>query len=121
MREFSNEYLKPGMFVELKNGHTGVLIPCYNSSTNKEQLTVVGGDKLYSRECVAQIYNKYEGSNYGIVKVYDLNKGNGASLFSSTQRDLLWEYEEPKKEMTIAEIEAKLGYKIKIVDTKEEK
>lgn len=120
MKEFSTEDLKPGMFVELKNGYKGVLIPCYYVTTSDVELCVVNGSGRNSRVCEAGIYDGSSSySDYDIIKVFDLNKGNDASLFSPIKRDLLWEYKEPVKEMTIAEIEAELGYKIKIVDNEE--
>lgn len=54
-------------------------------------------------------------AEYDITKVYGRsnNKNNAISL-ETANRTLLWEREE-QKEMTLAEIEAELGYKIKIV------
>lgn len=118
-KEFSNEDLKPGMFVELKNGAKGVLIPCYYVTSNSVELCVIRGDRENSRICEARIYDGIRNNNnFDIIKVFDLNKGNDASLFSSINRDLLWEYEEPKREITIEEIETLLGYPIKIVKEK---
>jgi hypothetical protein len=115
----TNEDLKPGMYVKLKNGVEGVLLPW------KGQLTVVGFDSERSRGAAlatARIYdNKYKSStmqNYSIVSVWLDNFENNATngCFTSCGRTKLWEYEEPVKEMTVGEIEDELGYRIKIVE-----
>lgn len=113
MKEFSNEYLKAGMLVELKNGTKGILIPV-------EQCLEVFSINDLEAVTDAIIYDEslsYWDEQYSIVKIYGLSKDY--SLFKESGRDLLWEYKEPVKEITIAEIEEKLGYKIKIVDNKE--
>ena len=113
MKEFSNEDLEAGMLVELKNGIIGILIPLddglevYNA--NFEAATDA---KLLSSDISESI-----DIAFSIVKVYSIS--NSYNLFDIDKRYLLWEYEEPKKEMTIKDIEAELGYKIKIVDNKE--
>lgn len=113
MKEFSNEDLKAGMLVELKNGIIGILIPLddrlevYNANFEAEaEASLLSND----------IFDTIEIS-YSIVRVYSLS--NSSRLFDTQTRQLLWEYEEPKKEMTIKDIEAELGYKIKIVGNKE--
>ena len=113
MKEFSNEDLKAGMLVELKNGIIGILIPLddrlevYNAN-----FEAAPDAKLLSSDISDSI-----DIAFSIVKVYSLS--NSIRLFDTQTRQLLWEYEEPKKEMTIEEIEAELGYKIKIVGNKE--
>lgn len=110
--------LKPGMYVKLKNGLEGVLLPW------KGQLAVVGFDSNSkgSALATAHIYErpKYPSTamNYGIVSVWLDNFENSAAngCFTSCGRTKLWEYEEPIKEMTVGEIEDELGYKIKIVE-----
>lgn len=113
MKEFSNEDLKAGMLVELKNRAKGILIPVGGRLevfriNDLEPLT----DAIIYDESLESL-NK----QYSIVKVYGLS--SDYTLFEESYRDLLWEYKEPAKKMTIAEIEAELGYKIKIVDNKE--
>ena len=113
MKEFSNEDLKAGMLVELKNGIIGILIPLddrlevYNAN-----FEAVPDAKLLSSDISDSI-----DIAFSIVRVYSLS--NSIRLFDTQTRQLLWEYEEPKKEMTIEEVEAELGYKIKIVGNKE--
>lgn len=119
-KEFTNDDLKAGMYVELKNGVEGILIPCKSCiAPNGEKLIVVSSFGYDGRECVARLYVEGK-THYGIVKVYDLNEGNGCDFCSSINRELLWKYEEPKKEMTVEQIEKELGYKIKIVGEKNE-
>ena len=116
MKEFSNGDLKAGMLVELKNGIIGILIPLddglevYDANFEAEAEA-----RLLSND----IFDTTEIS-YSIVKVYSLsNSTNSSRLFDTHTRQLLWEYEESKREMTIEEIEAELGYKINIVGNKE--
>ena len=48
--------------------------------------------------------------------MYDLAPGNRYEFFSPGNRKLLWKYEESGVvEITIEEIEERLGYKIKII------
>ena len=114
MKEFSNEDLKAGMLVELKNGIIGILIPLddrlevYNANFEAESEARLLSNDIFD---TIQI-------SYSIVKVYSLSN-SVRRLFDTQTRQLLWEYEESKREMTIEEIEAELGYKIKIVDNKE--
>lgn len=113
MKEFSNEDLKAGMLVELKNGIIGILIPLddrlevYNANFEAEAKARLLSNDIFDTIKIS----------YSIVKVYSLS--NSIRLFDTQTRQLLWEYEEPKKEMTIEETEAELGYKVKIVDNKE--
>ena len=121
MKEFSNEDLKAGMLVELKNGIIGILIPLddrlevYNANFEAEAEASLLSNDIFDTIKIS----------YSIVKVYSLSN-SVRRLFDTQTRQLLWEYEEPKKEMTIKEkemtikdIEAELGYKIKIVGNKE--
>lgn len=68
----------------------------------------MGGDDTDGNET----YTSYE---YMIEKVY--REASDARYWDLDEKDLLWEYSENEeiKEMTIKEIEDKLGYKIKIV------
>ena len=111
-KEFTNDDLKAGMFVELKNGYKGVLIPCYifGNSDSTPLVVVYHNDRL----CNVELYSNIS-DDWAIIRVYDLSRTNAVDFFSNEHRDLLWEYEEPVKEMTVAEIEEALGYKVKIV------
>ena len=65
-----------------------------------EDLTRMSGDK-----------------SFDIMKVYELKyrtSQNSIKAYSEQRLTLVWEREEPK-EMTMAELEEKLGYKVKIV------
>lgn len=114
MKEFSNEDLKAGMLVELKNGIIGILIPLddrlevYNANFEAE---------AKARLLSTDIFDTIKIS-YSIVRVYSLSNSI-RRLFDTQTRQLLWEYKEAVKEMTIEEVEAELGYKVKIVCNKE--
>lgn len=110
MAEFTNEDLKPGMLVELNDGTQGVLIPI------KDMLEVYSSSlrAMCKATLMSQDITDSLEKDYAITRVYELS--TTYDLFNTFRRDLLWEYEEPVKEMTITEIEAELGYKIKIVD-----
>lgn len=113
MKEFSNEDLKAGMLVELKNGIIGILIPLDDRlEVYKANFEAVAEAGLLSNDISDTIK-----ISYSIVRVYSLS--NSSRLFNTQTRQLLWEYEEAVKEMTIEEIEAELGYKVKIVCNKE--
>ena len=111
-KEFTKDDLKAGMFVELKNGYKGVLIPCYKQHNldSTPLFVVYHNDRLCDAELYSNIFD-----DWGIIRVYDLSRANGGDFFSNEYRNLLWEYEERVKEMTVAEIEKELGYKVKIV------
>lgn len=118
MKDFTNEDFRSGMFVVLKNGQSGVIIPCFRPcSKSNVQLSVISGDGAGARLCEPRLYDGFD--SYGVVEVYDLNSGNSESLFCNKQRELLWKYKGPAVEMTITEIEKELGYKVKIVDKEE--
>ena len=117
MEELIIKDLKPGMYVELKNGLSGVLIPW------KGNLSVVGYDRNTENKMLAiltvnlRFYNgKIESThdNYSIIAVYNDHFMNHGVVFSTAGRKLLWKYEN-EKEMTVSEIEKILGFKIKIV------
>ena len=107
--------LKAGMYVELKNGLSGILVPW------KGKLEVVGKSceeaKKISALAIARLCEDYEDA-YSIVKVYSDDFSNDyydGGCFSTDGRQLLYEYHKVK-ELTVAEIEALLGYKVKIVE-----
>lgn len=116
MKNFSNEDLKAGMLVILKNGIAGILIPVM------DELEVYSKDLDAETEAYLYSSELEKGSpdeRYAIVKVYGLSKNY--SLFDIFTRNLLWEYKYEPKELTIEEVEKLLGYSIKIVSSKEDK
>lgn len=116
MSNFSKSDLKPGMWVILKNGKQGLLVPTgLNAYT---RLSVVTEDDILSNNatlCCKELERDYpKSSSWSIVKVYTIAPHNGSKFMSIGDRELLWEYDNCK-EMTISEIEEILGYPIKIV------
>lgn len=116
---FTVDDLKPGYRVVLHNGSVGIYVlegvgqKPYIYGEYGEKLTrnirfYNGGDDTDGNET----YTSYE---YMIEKVY--REASDARYWDLDEKDLLWEYSENEeiKEMTIKEIEDKLGYKIKIV------
>lgn len=107
--------LKAGMYVELANGLSGILVPW------KGKLEVVGRSYREATKISALAEARLYESNkdgYSIVKVYSDDFSNGhfdGGCFSTDGRHLLYEYNKTK-ELTVAEIEALLGYKVKIVE-----
>lgn len=109
--------LKLGMYVKLKNGQEGILL-YYNDcltifglsdySTATKRIT--SELRFYNKSITDEIEK-----GFGIVEVYSENKIENSEIFSSDGRKLLWEYDEIAEELTVAEIEERLGYKIKIV------
>ena len=105
---FTKEDLKVGMIVELRNG---------------KRYLVMEKDKLlskYGNMSLASYNNDLEFSDdvekdeaWDIIKVFKSNANNLNTLFQDDNLELLWE-REIVKEMTLAEIEEQLGYKIKL-------
>ena len=117
---FTKEDLKVGMIVELRS---------------KNRYFVMDKDKLlskYGNMSLASYNNDLEFSNdvdynndlefsddvekdeaWDIIKVFKSNANNLNTLFQDDTLELLWE-REIVKEMTLAEIEEQLGYKIKL-------
>jgi hypothetical protein len=111
---FTKSDLKDGMVVENRYGHRYMVMG--------EKL--IGPDYYgwLSNYTDALTHNHSEPGNlhshYDIIKVYKSNSCSMQKYFESGNLELIWERkEEPDyKEMTVAEIEKKLGYKVKIVD-----
>lgn len=108
--------LKAGMYVELKNGLSGILVPW------RGKLEIVGksyGEATkFSALAEARLYEDNE-DGYSIVKVYSDDFSNAhyaGGCFSADGRNLLYDYKQKPKELTVAEIEELLGYKVKIVE-----
>ena len=112
--------LKAGMRVELRNGSFGILVP------TKEGFSMILGDGTYScidktcynddMECILS-ETKLNNKPFDIVKVYDLYAHNGdlmSLLYCPDTVKPLWERKD-KVEMTMKELEEKLGFPVKIV------
>lgn len=116
---FTVDDLKPGYRVVLHNGDVGIYIlegakqhpfiyGKYDEKLTDNIRFYNGGDDTDGNET----FTSYE---YMIEKVY--KEAPNARYWDLNEKDLLWEYFENKetKEMTVKEIEDKLGYKIKII------
>jgi ribosomal protein L21E len=109
---FIKSDLKDGMVVENRYGHRYMVM----------------GEKLIGPDYYGWLSNYTDAlthkhsepgnlhSHYDIIKVYKSNSCSMQNYFESGNLELIWKREEPYKEMTVAEIEKKLGYKVKIVD-----
>ena len=105
---FAKADLKDGMVVEIRKGHRYILLNgklvnnkgSFNFSDIKDDLT-----------------DKDLPESFSIDKVYISRAIVLKHLFESSSLELIWERpkEEPVKEMTVAEIEKELGYKVKVV------
>jgi hypothetical protein len=103
---FTKADLKDGMVVEYQNGEKRMVL----------------GDRLISNHHFAELSNftdilknKYL-DNMAINRVYSSSGYTFSDYFEDRLLTLIWERpkEEPIKEMTVAEIEKELGYKVKI-------
>lgn len=96
--------LKDGMVVECRNGDRYLVI----------------NDKFICNNywlAISQFADDLSISNdkYTIDKIYQTSGYSFETLFADYLLTCIWEREKPAKEMTIAEIEKELGYKIKVV------
>lgn len=113
---FSVNDLAPGMLVTLHGGLTGVITPVNNGNT----LGIVGinsrGDfELFTTHLRLMPTTGLD-SKFSIVDVYDSTVKSNFDYFDPCCRNKLWSYKDTiSKEMTVSEIEAILGYPIKIV------
>lgn len=97
------DIIKVGYLVETRVGG------CYIALQNQEDIVVVNETDFN------YIKNEYFYKGNEIIKVWGLPTQYYEGLFSTEYRDLIWEREK-RTEMTIAEIEDKLGIKgLKIV------
>ena len=85
-----------------------------------EELCLSGPEHWFPLERLDKNLN-YDGStSFYIKKVYGLSASNRhAWKLETTSRKCIWERKTEKKEMTIAEIEKKLGYSIKVIKEEE--
>lgn len=101
------EDLKIGYVLEMKDGNFAMVLP-----TDGYQLCVSGEGTWFPLERFDEDLC-YDTSK--VVKVWGLTTPRLARHITSENRDLLWEREIPKVEMTIEQIERRLGFEIKIV------
>lgn len=115
---FTKADLKPGMVVEYRCGDRALVIGDsflkFDSNMRFREIN----DDLTLKNPRTFIGTK---PAYDITKVYTVKKGSPLDLhdvFRDLHIELIWERKEakPYKEMTVAEIEEKLGHKVKIVD-----
>ena len=89
---------------------------------SKSGLCISGPKDWFPLDCLDKDlnYKKSTSSPYYIKKVYSLSSSNmNAWKLETTDRKCIWERKSEKKEMTIAEIEKKLGYSIKVIKEEE--
>ena len=105
--------LKTGMLAESRNGRY-YLILVIDGETVFANTTRKTSSDAYRED----LTNKHD-SSFDIMRVYGPHGKTIDELISTPTiyRNLIWQREEPK-EMTIEEIQDKLGYKIKVVETK---
>ena len=100
------EILEPGMIFECRNGYKYMFI--------SENYAISKG----GREYIHDVFNiALCEAEWDIVKIYNPALKNAQLyLFENlTEESLIWEEKAPVKEMTVKEIEEKLGYSIKVV------
>lgn len=99
------DMLKDGMVVEIMSG-TKYL--CLQGCITREEGYILMDS--YDEDLNHDFYE-----NYTIMKIFKPTGHSLRSKFIDKHLELIWE-REPAKEMTKAEIEKELGYKIKIID-----
>ena len=116
MKDFTKSDLKNRMVVEFRNGKKYIVI-------DNKLLAITGYKYLYFYNedltttpitCEAPVESGEKVSNFDIMKVYD--QVNSLD-FNENKLKLLWERSEVK-EVTMAEVEEKLGCKVKMVKDK---
>ena len=105
--------LKTGMRVRFKNGRIYIVIRDYDTASYGHQDVLFVNDFGFM---VGSDYGEdllYRDDDYSVSEVY---ASPSDSYFLDLERKgrLLWERQEPK-EMTLADIEAELGYPVKVV------
>lgn len=108
MKKMNKDNLKVGYIVKIRNGKFGMIV----EDTYKDIRILY---KSRETSTITENLESFWDNNYDIVEVYGYNEYFLDALeFTSNGRKLLWKREEVKN-MTLKEIESKLGYKIKIV------
>lgn len=105
--------LKAGYVVEQRNGNLKMVMPYGDGG-----ICTIEYNGMYDHQLDDSYTDNLKSVDWpelDIIKVYGYTEYANDSLRIRTEdRPLLWQREE-RKEMTLAEIEAELGYKIKIV------
>lgn len=109
--------LKTGMVIKTANGGPYRIFTNVIGASNK--IVAVCRSGYFIVECDEYGVNDADLPEFNIVEVY-YNSWYTSLLENPNTLDLseytkIWEYRAPKKEMTVAEIEAKLGHPVKIV------
>ena len=105
--------LKKGMRVRLKNGRILIVIRDYETARYEHQDILFADDYGFMP---GDDYGEdllYRDDDYSVSEVY-ANPGDSHFLDVKRKGEFLWERPEPK-EMTLADIEAELGYPVKII------
>lgn len=109
VKDFTKADLKPGMVVELRGG--GRYLFVNDKFANVHEWT---DSKHYNNDLTHPDYEELS-----IVKVYTSTGYTLGNMLSKPSLNLIWERKDDIKEMTVAEIEEKLGYKVKVIADKE--
>lgn len=105
-KRFTKADLKPGMVVELCDGDRYLFVN--DKFANAHEWS---DSKHYNNDLTHSVYE-----NLNIVKVYTSTGHTLGTMLDKSSLTLVWERKDDVKEMTVAEIEKQLGYKVKIVD-----
>ena len=110
--------LKSGMIVEFRNGIQDIVM-LNPECEGRELISLEGGSLRLDDYNEDLTYRIASNANWDIVKIYSLGSSISHILLNKektlSNKKLIWERTEPI-EMTIAEIEAKLGIKnLKII------
>lgn len=112
---FTKNHLKDGMVVEYRNGRRRlVLNEKFIGEDGRTHFVDFNNDLTSATAGVPGLGNYRD---FDIMKVYSTAASYVGHLFDDDELDLIWERkEEPEyKEMTVEEIEKKLGHKVKVV------
>lgn len=110
VKEMTKDDLKVGYLVELRKGKLCIVIPV------KHNLALYSNDQAvecYLSDLNNECNDKDGDYEFDVIKIFGLS--TTCDLFDISGRDLLWQREEPVKEVTIADIEKQFGCKVKIV------
>lgn len=106
-KPFTKADLRDGMVVEYKDGNRRLVVGDAFIGRNSYTLIAEFTDDL-------KCHNGFPMME--IVKVYTSSHKGFDKIFKDLYLTLIWERKDEAKEMTVAEIEKQLGYKVKIVD-----
>jgi hypothetical protein len=114
MENFTKKDLKIGYLIEYRDGERAIIMPTTTELIATDCKGVYMDLKNY-RDDLTYNAKIADQTRYDIVAVWGWSCLKSGTLNTSTEgRTLLWE--EGRKQMTIKEIEAELGYRIRIVD-----